>query len=133
MITLVTITAGTALFLGGGAFAIAAYRLEVQSRRLERRRAALEDQQAALYVDMREREERAPASRNFVMCGGCGANVETEDGFNPKFHTCYTPPLEGLPQRKIPIGVKGHLHTDRNLLEERQADLKAASKPTQRN
>lgn len=73
-----------------------------------------------------------PASRDYIMCGGCGANVEVgEDGFTPKYHTCfsgmttsdkegdYQPALdfEIDPDKKIPIGYTGHLYKadDKNL------------------
>ena len=67
--------------------------------------------------------------RQYVMCGGCGASVECQDdGFTPKYHSCFTPPADimesaaaeagyiDLPShvekaRKIPIGLSGHLHT----------------------
>lgn len=124
------------IYLAAGATFVAAGWFCVQSLRMKKEAAKL-DRALAFYEDIAreilslEAGERLPASRRYTMCGGCGASVEVEeDGFTPRWHKCFDPAATAYqnrgveidgpfgvdiqPQykgRKIPIGLKGHLHT----------------------
>lgn len=121
------IAAGAAA-VTAGVFAIQSMRVEAAVRRLNRSRDFYENTARELAV--MDAQDKLPASRTYIMCAGCGASVEVEDdGFTPRWHKCFVPdaatvtpegdnltPFIGdtiAPRyegKKIPIGLKGHLH-----------------------
>lgn len=123
----------------GSIFVFQSVRYQHAIARLDRSRVRYDFWKARARAEVQAREDAYSFQTTaYVMCGGCGANVAVgDDGFTPKYHSCFVPQGEldfgelkcsGAPgeclkcdgaacyfgpteEKKIPIGFAGHLHT----------------------